>query len=77
MTGAVFAASPFKSVNTEKGEVLSGEKGRTLYTFKKDEAGVSNCYDACAQKWPPVIAAGKAKGEGAYSIVTRKGGTKQ
>ncbi|UWU25882.1 hypothetical protein N2601_32665 (plasmid) [Rhizobium sp. CB3060] len=77
MTGVVFAATPFKTVKTEKGEVLSGEKGRSLYTFKKDEAGTSNCYDECAQNWPPAIAADNAKANGAYSIVTRKDGTKQ
>ncbi|EPE93786.1 COG4315 family predicted lipoprotein [Rhizobium grahamii] len=77
MTGIVFAATPFKVVKTEKGVVLSGEKGRTLYTFKKDEAGTSNCYDECAQNWLPAIAAASAKGHGAYSILTRKDGTKQ
>ncbi len=30
------------------GKVLSDEKGMTLYTFDKDEAGMSNCYDKCA-----------------------------
>ena len=27
----------------------------TLYTFDKDETGVSNCYDDCAAKWPPLM----------------------
>ncbi len=25
----------------------------SLYTYDKDQAGVSNCYGACAKAWPP------------------------
>jgi len=75
--GAAFAAEPFKTVKTEMGDVLAGEKGMTLYTFKKDEAGMSNCYDKCATNWPPAIAASDAMADGAYSLVTRKDGAKQ
>ena len=49
----------------------------TLYTFDKDKKGVSNCYDDCATKWPPL--AGEegmdlAKG---YSVIDRKDGSTQ
>src|SRR5262249_44833119 len=37
------------------GTVLTDSAGRTLYTFTKDQAGVSNCYDVCATYWPPLI----------------------
>lgn len=74
---AAFAAGPIKTVKTEKGEVLAGEKGMTLYTFKNDKSGTSNCYDKCATNWPPLMAASDAKAEGAYSLVTRKDGQKQ
>ena len=77
LTGTALAAEPFKTVKTEKGEVLAGEKGMTLYTFKKDKMGESNCYDKCAANWPPAIAASDAAAEGAYSLVTRKDGAKQ
>ncbi|MCR6497750.1 hypothetical protein MUO32_01770 [Shinella sp. CPCC 101442] len=77
LTGSAFAAEPFKTVKTDKGEVLAGEKGMTLYTFKKDEKGESYCYDKCAANWPPAVAASDAKAEGAYSLVTRKDGAKQ
>jgi predicted lipoprotein with Yx(FWY)xxD motif len=76
-TTAAFAAPPVKTVKTEKGEVLTGENGMTLYTYKKDEAGTSNCYDKCATNWPPLMADGNATAEGAYSLVTRKDGSKQ
>ncbi|MEZ2127126.1 MULTISPECIES: hypothetical protein [unclassified Sinorhizobium] len=72
-----FAAEPIKTVDSSKGKVLAGANGMTLYTFKKDTKGVSNCYDNCAKNWPPLAADGNAKAEGAYSIVDRKDGTKQ
>jgi predicted lipoprotein with Yx(FWY)xxD motif len=77
LSTAAFAASPFKTVKSDKGDVLAGDKGMTVYTFKKDTAGMSNCYDKCAQNWPPVMAASDAKADGAYSLVTRKDGAKQ
>lgn len=73
---AAFAA-PVKTVKTVKGDVLAGENGMTLYTFKNDKKGESACYDKCATNWPPYIAASGAKAEGAYSLVTRKDGAKQ
>ncbi|NLS04783.1 hypothetical protein HGP14_15610 [Rhizobium sp. P32RR-XVIII] len=74
---AAFAAEPVMTVESAKGKVLAGENGMTLYTFKKDAKGVSNCYDQCAKNWPPLMAASGAKAEGAYSIIDRKDGTKQ
>ncbi|WP_421857066.1 hypothetical protein [Oricola sp.] len=76
LAGAAFAA-PVSIVDTAKGEVLAGENGMTLYTFKKDTDGVSNCYDDCATKWPPLFAADDDKAEGDYTVVARKDGTKQ
>lgn len=56
--------------------VLVGPNGMTLYTFDKDTAGVSNCYDDCAVKWPPLMADAAAKDDGEFTVVTRKDGTK-
>ena len=74
---SAFAAAPVKTGESAKGKVLTGENGMTLYTFKKDKAGVSNCNADCAKAWPPLMANSKAKAEGAYSIITRKDGKKQ
>lgn len=74
---AAFAAAPVKTVESAKGKVLAGENGMTLYTFKNDKSGESNCNGDCAKAWPPLMADGKAKAEGAYSIITRKDGKKQ
>ena len=38
------------------GSYLTGEGGRTLYTFKPDSANTSTCTDACATAWPPFTA---------------------
>ncbi|MCB1492896.1 MAG: hypothetical protein KDJ77_14065 [Rhodobiaceae bacterium] len=76
MTAAAMAA-PVTVVATDKGDVLAGENGMTLYTFKNDKAGVSNCNGACADNWPPLMAAADAQPDGAYTIVTREDGSKQ
>jgi predicted lipoprotein with Yx(FWY)xxD motif len=36
------------------GSVLVGPTGMTLYKFDKDTANTSNCYDKCAENWPPL-----------------------
>lgn len=77
LAGPAFAQAPVKTVKTDKGEVVAADNGMTLYTFKNDKDGVSNCYDACANNWPPFIAASGAKADGAYSLVTRKDGALQ
>lgn len=72
-----YAAPEITKVETSKGEVLGDKDGISLYTFKKDTKGVSNCYDDCAAKWPPFAAEEDAKAAGEYTIVERKDGTKQ
>jgi predicted lipoprotein with Yx(FWY)xxD motif len=51
--------------------------GKTLYTYAKDEAGKSNCVDACTKDNPPFIAAAGAKASGDWSLVKRPDGAKQ
>lgn len=41
--------------NDELGPFLTGADGMTLYVFVNDDPGISNCYDQCAQNWPPLI----------------------
>ncbi|QYO76361.1 hypothetical protein [Devosia salina] len=55
--------------------VLTDFNGMTLYIFDKDTAGVSNCYDTCAEKWPPLFADADAMAEGDFSVVQRTDGT--
>jgi predicted lipoprotein with Yx(FWY)xxD motif len=35
------------------GSYITGEDGKTLYTFAADTANTSACKDACAAMWPP------------------------
>lgn len=54
--------------------VITDAKGMTLYTYDKDTAGVSNCYDKCAAAWPPAFASEGAKASGDFSLVKRTDG---
>lgn len=38
--------------NDKVGEYLADSQGKTLYYFKKDEAGKSNCNGDCIATWP-------------------------
>jgi len=38
------------------GPILTDPEGMTLYLYTKDEEGKSNCYDRCAENWPPFTA---------------------
>ncbi|MCF8468567.1 MAG: hypothetical protein K9G33_14295 [Sneathiella sp.] len=75
-TSSVFAA-PVETMETSIGAVLAGPNGMTLYTFKKDTENMSNCYDACAKAWPPLLAAEGDEAMPPYSIISRNDGTKQ
>lgn len=45
----------------EYGEYLTDGQGRSLYLFKADKNNESNCYDACAEAWPPLLTNGSAE----------------
>ena len=63
--------------NSSIGPVMTTPAGRTVYTFDKDQAGRSNCYDACAMHWPPVLADPYAQEYGRMSLVSRADGRRQ
>jgi predicted lipoprotein with Yx(FWY)xxD motif len=69
------------SNSSELGDYLTAANGLTLYTFKKDTAGVSNCADDCAKNWPPFtvgktahLAAGTGAGGELATIERADGG---
>jgi predicted lipoprotein with Yx(FWY)xxD motif len=72
-----FAAQPTQTQDTQIGQVLANGQGLTLYTFDKDEAGKSACEGACAEKWPPFMAAADQQPEGDYTQIERSDGSKQ
>jgi predicted lipoprotein with Yx(FWY)xxD motif len=77
LMGSAAIAAPVKHGQTAMGAVLTDEKGMTLYTFDKDAPGTSACVDACAQNWPPLMAAGGAMAEGDYTVIKRADGSMQ
>ena len=71
-----YAGGAVKTMDMAGKEALTDANGMTLYTYDKDTAGVSNCYDKCAVNWPPLMAAADAKDEGDFTVVSRTDGTK-
>ncbi|MBX3084684.1 MAG: hypothetical protein KF716_23820 [Anaerolineae bacterium] len=65
------------------GKYLAGENGMTLYSFPPDGINESNCYDKCAEAWPPLIvdSADKITADasipGTFGTATRKDGKLQ
>jgi len=53
-------------------EILTDAKGMTLYTWDKDTAGASSCYDQCATNWPPVLVDASTAVSGDFTLVDRK-----
>jgi len=73
---ADYVGGAIKSADIGGKSVLTDANGMTLYTFDKDSAGVTNCYDKCAQNWPPLFAAADAAAEGDFTLVDRTDGSK-
>jgi predicted lipoprotein with Yx(FWY)xxD motif len=48
-----------KVTHTVYGRVLVDGKGRALYLFTRDLTPRSQCYSACATRWPPFLAKGR------------------
>lgn len=78
--GTAAFAGITETVDGTKGKVVADAKsGMTLYTFKKDTAGTSTCYDACAGNWPPFLAkeSDESKETGDLTVIDRTDGTYQ
>lgn len=65
-------------------KVVTNKDGMTLYRFDKDTAqpSASNCNDACAKQWPPLLVEGKeitftGIDQSLVGTVKRKDGTRQ
>ena len=67
---------------TALGTILVDARGRTLYLFEKDRAGVSMCTSACAKYWPPLMShttrrAGKDVKQSLLRLVRARNGARQ
>lgn len=58
-------------------DMLTDEKGMTLYTFDADADGKPTCYDDCAAKWPPYLGKEGDAMKKDWALVDRTDGTKQ
>jgi predicted lipoprotein with Yx(FWY)xxD motif len=72
-----YAGGAIKTMDGAGGGILTDAKGMALYIFDKDAKGMSNCYDDCAVKWPPLMAEASAKADGEFTLVARKDGSMQ
>ena len=66
-----------KSATVGGKEILTDSKGMTLYTWDKDTAGTSTCYDKCAQAWPPLLVDASTAVSGDFTLVDRKDSDKK
>ncbi len=77
---AVLACAAFLLVSplaASAAEMVTDDKGMTLYTFDKDTDGQPSCYDDCAVKWPPYLGKeGETMAED-WTLVKRTDGTMQ
>jgi predicted lipoprotein with Yx(FWY)xxD motif len=74
--GSVFAeeflGGAVKTMDIGGKQVLVGANDMTLYTFDKDEQGVkTNCYDKCAENWPPLLVPAGTAVEGDFTLMDR------
>lgn len=75
--GAAFAGTAITTGTSSLGTVLTDGNGMTLYIFDKDLPAVSNCYDDCAAKWPPLSASNSARPQDGFGIIIRSDGSRQ
>src|SRR4051812_44362096 len=75
MSATAFASSP-TTIQTVQLQLLADPNGLTLYTFSPDSEGSSQCYERCAELWPPVRVTQSVK-EGLFTSFFRKDGTLQ
>ncbi len=66
-----FVGGAIVSTDIAGQSVLTDANGMTLYTFDKDTAGVTNCYDQCATNWPPLFVPADTAVSGDFTLVDR------
>jgi predicted lipoprotein with Yx(FWY)xxD motif len=67
--------------NATLGDILTDDKGMTLYIYTPDKDGASTCYAGCAKAWPPLLSPNGALpaaldgATGKFGITQRTDGT--
>jgi len=52
------------TADTEFGKILFDGTGQAIYLFDKEETSDAECYDDCADEWPPVLTDGDPVADG-------------
>lgn len=82
-TAAVDTATVSTAMKDPYGAYLVDKAGYSLYLFKADVQGKkSNCYEACANAWPPLLTQGDPEATGRadealLDSIERKNGSRQ
>ncbi len=53
-----------QTADSKFGEMLFDEAGQAIYLFDKEKSSTPECYDACAEAWPPVLTEGDPQAAG-------------
>jgi predicted lipoprotein with Yx(FWY)xxD motif len=48
-----------ETADSEFGQILFDGVGQAIYLFDKEETSEPECYDECADEWPPVLTEGE------------------
>jgi predicted lipoprotein with Yx(FWY)xxD motif len=67
----------FRVSSTVRGRILLTEGRYSVYASDRDGPNKSNCVDACALTWLPILAPHSAQPQGDWSIVERAPGVRQ
>jgi predicted lipoprotein with Yx(FWY)xxD motif len=56
---AATKGTTIKLAGSQFGQILFDGRGQAIYLFDKEKSDRSECYDACAAAWPPVLTDGE------------------
>jgi predicted lipoprotein with Yx(FWY)xxD motif len=57
-TSTISPGTVITTAGSEFGEILFDGTRQAIYLFDKEETSESECYDDCAEEWPPVLTDG-------------------
>ena len=69
--------SQFEVMTKTLGQLLTTDKGYSVYAYDQDSSVKLNCVGNCLEDWEPLIAPDSAAAQGDWSIVRRPGGQRQ
>jgi predicted lipoprotein with Yx(FWY)xxD motif len=52
------------TTDSDYGSMLFDERGQAIYLFDRETSDEAQCYDECAEAWPPVLTEGPPEADG-------------